>query len=344
MAQPVDDRTSTLNREIEQRALVASARDPSADLYHVGPADLLEVSVFGADALSGTFRVDGQGRLPMPLLGPVDATGLTTAELEASLEKRLTEKYMKDPHVSIQVAEMQSHAVSVLGAVGQPGVYQIQGRKTLLEVLAMAQGLSPEAGGTIVVVRPRDRGAHAAAAPAPGASGAGMRADSTAVMAASTPGASPPLDGGGEAEGSVTEVDLNSLLDEGGMNRNLVVQAGDIIQVRPAGMVYVVGEVNRPGGFTVSPGEPMTALQAIALAQGLGRTAQAGSSMIVRPGPDGGRIEIPVDLDAVLGGDEPPPELQARDVLFVPNDETKAFGLGVVSALVRMVTFRGLIY
>lgn len=171
-----------------------------------------------------------------------------------------------------------------------------------------------------------------------------MRADSTAVMAASTPGASPPLDGGGEAEGSVTEVDLNSLLDEGGMNRNLVVQAGDIIQVRPAGMVYVVGEVNRPGGFTVSPGEPMTALQAIALAQGLGRTAQAGSSMIVRPGPDGGRIEIPVDLDAVLGGDEPPPELQARDVLFVPNDETKAFGLGVVSALVRMVTFRGLIY
>jgi polysaccharide export outer membrane protein len=114
--------------------------------------------------------------------------------------------------------------------------------------------------------------------------------------------------------------------------------------VRPAGLVYVVGEVNRPGGFTIPPGRPMTVLQALAMAQGLGSRAAPGRGMIVREGPGGERQELPVDLHAVLKGEESPPVMLARDVLYVPENGVKSFGLGLVNALVRMVTLRGLVY
>jgi protein involved in polysaccharide export with SLBB domain len=88
----------------------------------------------------------------------------------------------------------------------------------------------------------------------------------------------------------------------------------------------------------------MTVLQALAMAEGLGSTAAADRAVIVRDGPNQERIEIPVDLRKVLEGSEPAPQMAARDVLFVPNNSMKAFGLGVVNALVSMVTLRGLVY
>jgi polysaccharide export outer membrane protein len=139
------------------------------------------------------------------------------------------------------------------------------------------------------------------------------------------------------------EIDLGALLEEGRTEENLALRAGDIVQVRPAGVVYVVGEVNRPGGFPTPAGSPMTVLQALAMAEGLGGTAAADRAVIVREGPNGERIEIPVNLKSVLDGSDPPPTLAARDVLFVPNNGMKSFGLGVVNALVSMVTLRGLV-
>jgi polysaccharide export outer membrane protein len=106
--------------------------------------------------------------------------------------------------------------------------------------------------------------------------------------------------------------------------------------------VYVVGEVNRPGGFTIPPGSPMTVLQALAMAEGLGRTANADGAVIVRQAEDGSRHEVAIRLEQVLEGSIPPPAMEERDVLYVPNNGTKAFGLGVVNALVGMLTFRGI--
>lgn len=143
---------------------------------------------------------------------------------------------------------------------------------------------------------------------------------------------------------NVEEVDLRRLLSVGGEEGAApALQPGDVIQVPPAGLVYVVGTVNRPGGFPVTSGEPLTVLQAIALAQGLGPTAAHGRSIIIREQEDGTREEIPVPLDKVLDGSMTPPKLQARDVLFVPNNTAKSVARGMVEALVRMVTLRGLI-
>jgi len=140
----------------------------------------------------------------------------------------------------------------------------------------------------------------------------------------------------------IVEVNLTRLLESGGAD--IVVRPGDVVQVPPAKLVYVAGEVNRPGGFALTAGEPITVLQAVALAEGLGRTAASGRSIIVRQREDGSKEEIPVDLEAVLDGEEAAPLLQPSDVLFIPNNDTKSVALGVVDAFVRMFTLRGLIY
>lgn len=317
-------RAEAVNREILSRAstdsLAAMAGTPSED-YRIGPEDELDILVFGAERFSGAFRVDPSGEIALPLLGSVPASGSTTRELEDTLETRLAATYMHDPQVTVRVTDMQSHGVSVMGAVNQPGVYQVAGQSTLLQVLAEAQGLSEEAGNRVYVVRPGKPGGPVRTAASMGDGGSGA------------PGTS----------GEVLEVDLGALLESGRAEQNVVVRAGDIVQVRPAGLVYVVGEVNRPGGFSVPPGRPITVLQALAMAEGLGDMAAADRGMIVREHDGGSREEIPVNLDEVLEGSEAPPTLAARDVLFVPKNGAKSFTIGVVNTLVRMVTFRGLV-
>jgi polysaccharide export outer membrane protein len=317
-------RTRSLNAQIQaaaNRDSFARSRDADA-VYRIGPNDQIEVQVFNAEDFSGTHRVDESGEIAIPLLGSVMAAGLTPRELEADLEERLAESYMHDPHVSIQVTEIQSHGVSVVGAVQAPGVYQLSGPSSLLEVIALAGGLTEEAGGDVFVVRARDRSFDPADV-----------ADADATRAAEL-----------ASNSDVLRADLGVLLESGDASENVVVLAGDIVQVRPAGLVYVVGEVNRPGGFPIPAGQPMTVLQALAMAEGLGNTALASESVIVREDRYGNRTEVPVDLEAVLDGDEGPPMLEARDVLFVPNNGVKSFGLGVVNALVGMVSLRGLFY
>jgi UDP-glucuronate 4-epimerase len=290
------------------------------DEYRIGAQDQVKIDVFGVEAFNGTFRVDAGGAVVLPLIGPIEAAGRTPRELEAGIEARLRETYMKDPHVAVQVVEVLSHGVSVIGAVHRPGVYQIPGRTTLLEVLALAEGLNESAGSSIFVVR------RPAGPPAP-------QDTLTTDFASLLRGPS----------GDVLEVDLGALLDAGRTEANIEVLPGDIVQVGAAGLVYVVGEVNRPGEFTIPPGAPLTVLQALAMAQGLGRTANAGRAVIVRQAEDGSRHEVPIDLDQVLEGSIPPPAMEERDVLYVPKNGSKAFALGVVNALVGMVTFRGIV-
>lgn len=321
--------TEELNRRITLAAAQsAGADDADQDTYRIGPDDQLDIRVFSADAFSGVYRVSGEGEISIPLVGEVHVAGQTPSALEQTLEGRLAERYMRNPNVTVQVAEMQSRAVSVIGAVTTPSVYQVRGRTTLLEVLAMAGGLTEAAGSEVLIVR----------------SARGSSPDTSFVAAASTTtvdpasGEAPATHAGSE----IVEVNLTRLLESG--DAGLVVRPGDVVQVPPAKMVYVAGEVNRPGGFTLTAGEPITVLQAVALAEGLGPTAASGRSVIVRQREDGGKEEIPVDLEAVLEGEEAAPLLEPSDVLFVPNNDTKSVALGVIDAFVRMFTLRGLIY
>jgi polysaccharide export outer membrane protein len=120
------------------------------------------------------------------------------------------------------------------------------------------------------------------------------------------------------------EVDLAGMLAASTAGANPGILPGDVVTVTRAGLVYVVGEVRKPGGFLLRGNESISVLQALALAEGLTRTAARGAARIIRTDPEtGGRVEIPVDLGRVLAGKAPDPVLTARDIVFVPNSAAR---------------------
>ena len=129
--------------------------------YLIGPSDVLEVSIFALEApdettsLSRTVSQDGY--ITLPWVGAVPATGLNPRQLEKRIRAAYTGEYIKDPQVTVAVAEYRSAAVTVTGAVGKPGVYYLTAnRTTLLALLAQAGGLSQQAGDELLLARAGD--------------------------------------------------------------------------------------------------------------------------------------------------------------------------------------------
>jgi len=111
--------------------------------YTIGVHDLIEVSVFQVPELSRTLRVNASGLISMPMIGAVQAGGLTAQALEQSIAKKLSENLLQDPQVSVFIKEYVSQRVVIEGKVKKTGVYPITGRTTLLQALALAEGLDP---------------------------------------------------------------------------------------------------------------------------------------------------------------------------------------------------------
>ena len=121
---------------------VAAARAGASD-YRIGPDDKLDINVFQIAELSRTITVDSGGKILLPLLGSLQASGRTPGELSADIGAALKKSYMKDPQVTVSVKEAQSERVTVDGAVIQPGVYPLSGRTTLLQAVSLAKGPDP---------------------------------------------------------------------------------------------------------------------------------------------------------------------------------------------------------
>lgn len=114
---------------------------PATANYRIGSLDALDVTVFQEPELSAkAIQVDASGRIALPLVGSIDAKGKTASELARELEQLFGAKYLKEPQVTVTVASSVSQKVSVQGEVTEPGVYQLTGPTTLLEVMSMAKG------------------------------------------------------------------------------------------------------------------------------------------------------------------------------------------------------------
>ncbi|MBL8566238.1 MAG: polysaccharide export protein [Hyphomicrobiaceae bacterium] len=136
-------------------SMVAVAQPGSAS-YKIGPFDVLDVSVFKVPELSKTVQVSDAGTVNLPLVGEVMAGGRTARDVEHELTKTLGDKYLQKPQVTVFVKEYNSQRVTLDGAVKKPGVFPIQGNLTLLQALAIAQGLDPAADSTVVIFRDQD--------------------------------------------------------------------------------------------------------------------------------------------------------------------------------------------
>jgi len=234
-------------------AAVGAAAEPE---YLISPDDVLDVYVLDVPELSRQYAVSSTGKVTLPLLSaPLPAAGLTLNQFSDAVSKALQrEGFVRDPQVSTAVRDSRAHAVSIAGAVKKPQMYRVLGRTTLLDVLAQAEGLADDAG-TIAILHRGD------------------------IAMAALQRRSP--EGKPEARRTVT-VNLQRLLESGDSAANIDVYPGDRITVPRAGIVYVVGAVNRPGGFPLRTGkQSITVLQALALAEDLKTSAVRDKAVII---------------------------------------------------------------
>jgi polysaccharide export outer membrane protein len=132
--------------------------------YKIAPLDTLKISVFQIADMSGDFEVDLTGNIGMPLIGSVRAVGMTTEELDSTLTRMLSAKYLRNPDVSVGVKSSSTRVITVDGSVGSPGVFPVNGKITLLQVVAMAKGTTPDANPRRVAIFRQIEGQRMAAA------------------------------------------------------------------------------------------------------------------------------------------------------------------------------------
>jgi polysaccharide export outer membrane protein len=295
-------------------ASLPAAEPPSKSGYTLGPEDVLTIRVLDLEEFDpqklGAVRIDLRGNIRLPIVGRIQAAGLNVEQLEAEIAKRLS-SVMQEPEVTVAITEFRSHPVSVLGAVKNPGVLQITGRKTLFEVLSLAGGLNTDAGNTIKITR------RTSAGPLPLAN---VSADPSGSF-------------------SVGELDIRAVMEASNPLENIEVLADDVITVPKADLVYVIGAVRRSGGFVLSEKSEISVLQALSLAEGLDRVAAPKSARILRQeAPGAERKEIPINLTRILAGQTGDVPLRANDILFVPTSASKSAVMRTLEAAIQLGT------
>ena len=245
--------------------------------YRIGPGDVLKITVWGHEDLTRNAVVAANGRMPFPLIGDVPVANLTPTQLEVRMRELLGD-YVVAPQVTVVVQEYRSQKVFVLGEVEKPGTYALtsQAQATLLDILSQAGGPSKTAGRQIIVVRfPKSD-----APVAPGAAGS-----------------------------QTLKANLKALLD-GDKRENIALESGDTIYVPKLTSFFVLGEVKRPGAFSLE--KDTTVLEAITLAGGFTERAAPSVARVLRKGPDGNQETVTLDLS----GADP----RARDFLLAEAD------------------------
>ena len=284
----------------------------------LGPGDVIQIHAAEAEEMSDKpVRIGPDGYINLPTVGKVKVSDRTAEEVQADIVTRL-KRIIVNPDVTVTVVETHSHPISVMGAVKTPGVFELQGRRTLLEIMSLAGGPRDDAGYTARVTRQAEFGAI----PLPSAT----------------------EDPSGQF--SVAEINLQNVMDARDPAANILMMPNDVISVPKANMVYVIGDVLKPGAIAMSDQKPVTVLQAIGIVSGLVKTAKSTEAKILRVNPGSTtRIEVVVNIKTILAGKANDVTLQADDILYVPTSLKKDFayrtleslgGVGVSSAIYRV--------
>ena len=284
----------------------SAATAASSTSYVLGPEDLITVRVFAADDIPDKpAQIDNNGSVTLPMIGLVHAAGLTVEQFQANLVTAY-KKYFKDPQVTVQVNEFHSQPVSVAGNVNTPGVVQLRGNRNLMEVISMAGGLRPEAGDQALITRNLSEGTIPVA---------GAFTDPTGKY-------------------SVAHIDIRAVMSGKDPEGNIVMKPHDVVTIPRARMIYVLGNVTKPGGFVLTDNESMSITKAIALAGGWDKTASLSSARVLRASGGAEREQIPANVKKIMENKAPDVELRPDDILYIPNSTEKTVGaMGLASAI-----------
>jgi len=280
----------------------ASAQPPAGHVSSsediIGADDSITVSCLESAEISKTWRITSSGDVDLPLVGKVHAAGLTAEQLQDSLAKSL-KTFIRDPHVTVYIAEFRSQPVTVTGAVHRPGTFQTEGPKTLWTVLTMAGGLEKDPGATVTVTRQIKYGAIP------------------------MPGAHPSADG----KQSVVDLPMRDVIDATSAASNLLIQPNDVVAVSTdTRLVFIIGEVIKPGAVELVSHDSISMMQLLAAANGLSKLAAPAHSEIMRKNAEGLYEKIgSVDLKKLVNGRIEDRMLNAGDIVVVPSSTFKIY-------------------
>jgi polysaccharide export outer membrane protein len=285
--------------------------------YRIGPNDVLDIQIENAPELSRIFRVTASGTFLMPYVGRVTAANKTIEELAQFIADSLRGDYLKDPKVIVYVKEYNSRSFFIQGSVRSPGVFQSEGRPSLLELIVLAGGLSDSHGSTAFIIR-RPKGTG--------------QKEPEEKQPASTPVAAtdqePAVEEAPKYEFKTANI---TALLKGHFEKDMFLEPGDIVNIPAADVFFVAGEVNKPGSFSLKEGT--TLRQAISLAQGTNFRAALDRGIVFREDSSGKLEEVHVDIGAVMSGKKPDVAIVANDIIMVPNSRSKTIGGALLRAL-----------
>ncbi len=272
--------------------------------------DLLEISEFHSPEFHSTVRVSQAGTVMLPMIGEIQLSGLDEAGASKAIAAALVEKgVLLHPQVFILVTQYAAQDVSVLGEVTHPGVYPYTAHHRMLDLIAAASGVSQTAGSVVAIYK--------------------RNAPDTPKL----------VELGPKAEGEDAAQSAE---------RNPELEPGDTIQVSRAQLVYVVGDVIRPGGFTVDPAQQLTVLQALSLAWGPTQNASTQKALLIREQAGGGRTVTELNLKRMLHGQDPDQPVHERDILYVPDSMAKNILNRSLEAMVQSAVgvsiYAGMVY
>ena len=310
--QSKDETTQQTNEKIHNLASIAK---PNFTDIPIGAGDVLHIEVFDVPELSRDIRVSVSGEISFPLVHErIRAAGITPFQLEQSIQQQLIQNgLVSHPQVSVFVKEQNSQPVTVLGAVQHPMTYQLVRPTSLLELLAGAGGIADTAGTVVLISRQTQTET--------------MKPISDSPDTTSEPGM------------KTIKIQLQDLLDTGDAKFNIPVYGGDIVNIPPAGIVYVMGGgVQQPGGYVVqSRGEQISVLKAVALAHGLGGYAKADDALLYRVNPKTGEREaIPVHIKQIANNKSEDVAMKSNDILYVPDSLARKIAVKAAEAAVSI--------
>lgn len=265
----------------------------------IGPDDTVTITALNVEEISKAWRVGADGALTLPMVGRIPAAGMSVEQLQGEISTRL-KKFVKDPQVTLFVSDYRSHPVTVAGAVEKPGVIQVEGSVSLFSVLVQAGG-PKDAGPTVTLTRQSENGP--------------IR-EPTAIVSR-------------DGKYSTLELPLEDVIRGHGEAASVAVQPFDVVTVsdqKKPKMVFIAGEVNKPGAIELASQDTVSISKALAMAGGLTHVASAGKTVIRHIDANGRETAFAfVNLKKVMSGKAKDLTLMDGDVVIIPSSEISTY-------------------